>query len=118
MKVVEVDSAIKTVQEQTSNEEVSLTRSVMLTTADNPFNPFTHFNEWLSFDESKGYNTCAYLARIAKVSDALSETEEAIAIRDAIDEIVRLNILGIYRKVFDTGEGSRKDPPPSASPGS
>jgi len=71
----------------------------MLTTIDNPFDPFTQFDEWKRFDEDHGYYTCAYLARIAKTSDELSETDEAIAINQAIDEIINLNILGIYRKV-------------------
>ena len=86
-----------------TNETVDLTKPVMLTTADNPFNPFTQFDEWQKFDESKGYYTCAYLARIVKTSDELSETDEALAIRQGIDEIVRLNVLGIYKKVI--GEG-------------
>ncbi len=72
---------------------------VMLTTVDNPYDPFTHFDEWQVFDEAKGYYTCSYLARIVKTSDELSDTDEALAISQAIDEIVKLNILGIYRKV-------------------
>lgn len=71
----------------------------MLTTIDNPYDPFTQFDEWYAFDESKGYHTCGYLARIAKTSDELSEKDEALAIESAIDEIVKLNILGIYKKV-------------------
>jgi hypothetical protein len=72
----------------------------MLTTTDNPYDPFTEFDKWKTFDESKGYNSCAYLARIAKTSDELSEEDERIAIEDAIDEIIKENILGIYRKVM------------------
>lgn len=74
-------------------------RVSMLTTIDNPFDPFKQFDDWLAFDQAKGYNTCAYLARIAKASDELSEQDEAIAIESAIDEIVKENILGIYKKV-------------------
>ena len=74
-------------------------KEVMLTTIDNPFDPFTQFDEWKLFDESKGYNTCEYLARIVKSSDELSEPDQDLAITDAIEEIIRLNILGIYRKV-------------------
>lgn len=76
---------------------------VMLTTIDNPYNPFTQFDEWFAFDESKGYYTCEYLARIARSSDELSPEDEALAINAAIDEIIELNVLGIYKKV------SRKD---------
>lgn len=74
-------------------------RQSMLTTIDNPFDPFTQFDEWFAFDESKGYHSCSYLARIAKTSDELSEADEERAIELAIDEIVKLNILGIYKKV-------------------
>lgn len=72
---------------------------VMLTTVDNPFDPFTQWEEWYAFDELKGYHTCGYLARIAKSSDELSELDEALAIQSAIDEIVKFNVLGIYKKV-------------------
>lgn len=75
-------------------------KAIMLTTIDNPFDPFTQFDEWKVFDEAKGYYTCSYLARIVKTSDELSDTEEALAIEQAIDEIVKLNVLGIYRKVI------------------
>jgi len=71
----------------------------MLTTVDNPFDPFTQFEEWYAFDESKGYYTCGYLARITKSSDELSQEDEDLAIEAAIDEIVKFNILGIYKKV-------------------
>ena len=74
-------------------------KETMLTTIDNPFNPFTQFDEWKVFDEAKGYFTCSYLARIVRTSDELSEEDEALAIEQAIDEIVSLNILGIYRKI-------------------
>jgi hypothetical protein len=60
----------------------------MITTLDNPYNPFTQFDEWYAFDESKGYHTCSYLARIAKTSNELSERENLIEQEKAIDEII------------------------------
>jgi hypothetical protein len=71
----------------------------LLTTIDNPFNPFTNFDEWYRYDTSKGYNTCAYLARITKSSDELSYADQLLAIEEAINEIVNLNVLGIYIKI-------------------
>ena len=77
----------------------------MLTTLDNPFNPFIQFDEWYAFDEAMGYHTSSYLARIAKTSDELSDDDEAIAIDNAIDEILKHNVLGIYTKVsMDSSE--------------
>lgn len=76
-------------------------RIPMLTTIDNPFNPFTQFDEWKSWDEQSGYNSCEYLARIMRSSDDLPDTLQLKALSDAIDEIVQLNILGVYRKVYE-----------------
>lgn len=71
----------------------------MLTTVDNPFNPFTQYDEWYEFDATHQYHTPEFLARIVKSSDELSETDQSIAIEQAIDEIVRENVLGLYKKV-------------------
>ena len=72
----------------------------MLTTIDNPYNPFTHFDEWLIYDIGKGYNTCAYLARIVKTSDFFTEKEEEIANENAIDEIISFDPFNLYTKVY------------------
>jgi hypothetical protein len=74
----------------------------MLTTVDNPFDPFTKFDEWLEYDISMGYNTSSFLARIAKVSNDLSQDDQALEIQNAIDEIVRENVSGMWRKVSRT----------------
>ena len=75
--------------------------AVMLTTIDNPFNPFTHWDEWRRYDEDKKYFTCAYLDRIAKTSYELSDVDYQLAIAHAIDEIIQLNINGLYTKVYE-----------------
>ena len=72
---------------------------VMLTTIDNPFNPISDFKNWFTFDCEKGYNSCAYLGRIAKTSDALTEEENDEEIERAIDEIIKYDFLGIYKKI-------------------
>ena len=74
-------------------------QKVMLTTIDNPFNPFEQFTSWLLFDKEKGYNTCEYLARIAKTSDQLSDKENDEEIEKAIDEIIKYDFLNIYKKI-------------------
>lgn len=70
-----------------------------LTTIDNPFDPFEQFDDWLRFDEDKGYNTCSYLARIAKITDDMTPNEEDAEIERAIDEILSLNPIALYKKV-------------------
>ena len=70
-----------------------------LTTIDNPFDPFDQFVQWFLFDVEKGYNSSSRLARIAKISDEMTEKEVNEEIERAIDEIVMINPLGIYKKV-------------------
>lgn len=74
---------------------------VMLTTVDNPFDPITQFDDWYEYDESKGYCTSGYVARIAKTSDDLSKNDQDLAIQAAIDEIISMNPDGFYKKVTD-----------------
>ena len=71
----------------------------MLTTTDNPFSPFTQFDQWNRYDIDKGYHTTAYLARIVTTSNELSERDQAQAIDMAIDEILEFNLTGNYKKV-------------------
>jgi hypothetical protein len=75
-----------------------MTKQYMLTTVDNPFNPFTQFDEWRVWDERTGYNTLSYLGRVVITSDELSEADQDLAREQAIDEIVNAN-GGLYKKV-------------------
>ena len=70
-----------------------------LTTVDNPYNPFEQFLSWFLFDEEKGYHSSAYLGRIARTSDQLSDEENNQEIERAIDEIIKYDFTNIYRKV-------------------
>lgn len=69
-----------------------------LTTYDNPYDPFKEFDKWFLFDIVGGYNSCGYLARIARTSEQLTEDENLNEIERAIDEIVLLNPI-LYKKV-------------------
>ena len=67
--------------------------SCALTTLDNPYNPFEQFSDGFLFDVEKGYNTCAYLDRIAHTSDQFSEEENnQMCIRDRSSSLRRLCI--------------------------
>lgn len=74
-----------------------MSETKMLTTIDNPFNPFTHWDEWLSFDLSKGYGTCEYLDRMTVSSDSLSEEEQKQFLNQAMKTICEMET--IYRMV-------------------
>lgn len=70
-----------------------------LTTIDNPYDPFEQFTQWFLFDEEKGYHSTSYLGRVVRTSDQLSEEENDKEIERAIDEIIKYDIAGIYKKV-------------------
>lgn len=84
---------------QQSNNTNDQRDSFMLTTVDNPYDPFTEWDEWFAFDEANGYHSCSLLARVAITSDDLSELDQELAIQQAIDEIVKENVSGMHRKV-------------------
>ena len=71
----------------------------MLTTFDNPFDPFEQFTSWFMFDVEKGYNSCSYLARITKLTDDMTDQEVSDEIERAIDEIIQYDFANIYKKV-------------------
>lgn len=70
-----------------------------ITTVDNPFDPFDDFDSWYRFDMDKGYNSCSLLARLALTSDAFTDKENDEEIERAIDEIIKYDVLNIYKKV-------------------
>ena len=71
----------------------------MLTTFDNPYDPFDDFVQWFMFDIEQGYYTCSRLARIARSSEEFSVAEDKAETERAIDEIINYDFLNIYKKV-------------------
>ena len=80
----------------------------MLTTVDNPYDPFDNFDGWSAFDEQNGYFTNGLLARLAVTSPNLTDKENELAIDHAVDDILVL-FPGLYKRVYKkkgTGGGS------------
>lgn len=71
----------------------------MLTTVDNPYDPFDQFEAWYTWDFNAGYHTPSFLARVDKSSESLTENMQTIEMNRAIDEILKENVLGLYKKV-------------------
>lgn len=69
---------------------------VLLSTTDNPYNPFTEFDQWYAFDTQVGHHTLALLGRVCITSDELSELDQSRAIDHAMDEIVAENVSGMH----------------------
>ena len=60
----------------------------MLTTLDNPFDPFNEFTSWYMFDCEKGHNTSSRLARIAEIDSEMTQKE----IEEEMDRVMNLII--------------------------
>lgn len=71
----------------------------MLTTYDNPINPFTDFSSWWKWDLLLGHHCCGLLAREALTNDLASDEENEQEVERAMDFIVQREPL-IYRKVL------------------
>lgn len=76
-----------------------MSRQCMLTTIDNPYDPFEQFTLWFMFDVEKGYDCCALLDRIAKYEDDMSQLEIDVEKERAIDEIIKYDFMNVYKKV-------------------
>lgn len=71
----------------------------MITTVDNPHDPRIDFTAWYAWDVEHGYNTCAYLARVAVVASEMPEIVQQKQIEVAIDEIIKIHDDGMYKKL-------------------
>ena len=74
-------------------------RQVNITTIDNPFNPFDEFDSWFMFDIENGYYTSSKLARLVNLDDSMTEKEENEEIERAIDRLIEIDPLDIYKKI-------------------
>ena len=83
---------------------MNATMECMLTTTDNPFNPFKDWASWERFDKDHGYNTMSYINRVIITSPDLSPADQEEAFAMAVDEILELNITGNYKKIFEESE--------------
>jgi len=71
----------------------------MLTTKDNPWDPWLHWDNWLAMDRALGYYTNELLARVMQASYGLSDEDEETLEARAIDEILTNDMTGMYQLV-------------------
>jgi len=68
-------------------------KELRVTTVDNPYNPFTHWEQWLLFDVNAGYNTCGRLASVTFLHDSMTHTELYEEVNHGIDELIKLGSI-------------------------
>ena len=74
-------------------------QEVMLTTIDNPFNPFEQLEAWRMYDIEKQHFTCERLARMTRISPEMSQSEIDQEIDRAMDEIIKYDPEDIFIKI-------------------
>ena len=76
----------------------------MLTTFDNPFDPFVQFDQWYQYDLDNHHDCCSLLDRNVHTSDQLSDLENEQEVERAIDEIIKYDFQNKYKKSCVTAE--------------
>lgn len=83
-----------------------MSRSVALTTTDNPYDPIDDFDQWYRYDSIEhSYGTVSYLDRVSHTTTELGDEAYIKDIETAIDEAVKLDLIGLvyegvhYKKV-------------------
>jgi hypothetical protein len=86
-----VDNSTLYADTSVTNDEYNKAVSInaMLTTYDNPYNPYTDYDAWWQWDRDNGYNTPELLAFVmGDTSNALDEVEVAQIQATAMNYIV------------------------------
>lgn len=89
-----------------------MTNNYMLTTVDNPWNPHTHYNEWVVWDQMHQYYTQETLGRIClRYVKNIEDDEEMEAARLlAIDDMLDVNLGEMYVKIYKNDKTPIIDP--------
>ena len=61
-----------------------------ITTFDNPFSPFTQFDEWYQYDTTNGYDTLGLLSRMSLSSPNLSADDQNRIIESAMLDLIKM----------------------------
>lgn len=72
-------------------------KKIRITTFDNPFNPFDDFASWFDYDMEKGYCSCERVARLANVTDDMTDLEKEMETEKAIKRLVEIDPLNLYQ---------------------
>lgn len=82
---------------------------MILSTPDNPYDPFKDFELWYAYDEEHGHHTSSYVARLTNSSDTFSEDQQQLAVNEAVRKIFTVNPQGMYVIYFGDGRVEKFD---------
>jgi hypothetical protein len=95
---------------------MSLDKEYMLTTVDNPYNPYDDYSKWDMWDQTHGYHSSALLGRVVQMDHDLSDADQSLMIKFAIDEIVLENVSGVHTTIDPNGVKNSIVDQPSLQP--
>ena len=75
---------------------------LMLTTIDNPYDPFNQFDQWYTWDETHAIgrpSCCRLIGVMSARSNALSDAENHEETKKVIAEIIKTDPFGIFTVV-------------------
>ena len=72
----------------------------LLTTTDNPYNPFEQFSLWNLFDKEKGHHTCDLIGRLSQLSDGMTQKEEEEEYDRVADFIIQHDMQDKYKRFY------------------
>lgn len=78
----------------------------MLTTVDNPYDPYEDFSNWFNYDTLHGYNTSGLVDRIAITSEDFSESLQDADVELALVEWLELVGDDFYKIVYESSTSS------------
>lgn len=71
----------------------------MLSTIDNPYDPFEQFTLWHLFDKEKGYDSCERLMRLVDIREDMTPQELDAATDEAMDKLIEEDVMNVFVKV-------------------
>lgn len=71
----------------------------MLSTIDNPYDPFEQFTLWHLFDKEKGYDSCERLMRNVEIREDMTPQEIEAAADAAMDKLIEEDVMNVFVKV-------------------
>ena len=71
----------------------------MLTSINNPWNPFKEWKRWYGFEMTEGYDACGMLARVERNSDEFTDEENHAEHERAIAAVLAMDFTNSYKKV-------------------
>ncbi|MFU8786358.1 MAG: hypothetical protein ACNA7U_03845 [Candidatus Izemoplasmataceae bacterium] len=76
-------------------------KAIRVTTIDNPYDPFTHWEQWWLFDINAGYNTCGRLATVSYISDSMSNQEAFESAEQGIEKLMKTGAINKQGEIVE-----------------